>query len=217
MTLVLFDLDNTLIGGDSDYLWGEFLVSKALVDTEYYRRRNQEFYDDYENGALDVSAYLRFALAPLAELDQQLLEESHTEFMRQCIQPIMLPKAKDLVNRHRDQGHEMAVITSTNRFVVEPIVGELGIENLICSEPELENGKYTGNFTGTPCFAEGKITKINEWLEGETNRLEGAWFYSDSHNDLPLMREVGNPVAVDPDTKLRTEAENKNWEIISLR
>lgn len=225
MTLVLFDLDNTLIGGDSDYLWGEFLVSRELVDTEQYRRRNQQFYDDYENGSLDVAEYLRFALSALSELDGTLLERSHAEFMRQSIDPIRLTKADALIKKHKDQGHEIAVITSTNRFVVEPIVRELGIENLICSEPEIVDGRYTGDFVGTPCFAEGKITKINQWLEENSGKLSGAgpdvlksaWFYSDSHNDLPLMREVGVPIAVDPDSKLRAEAQDRIWKIISLR
>ena len=217
MTLVLFDLDNTLIGGDSDYLWGEFLVSRGLVDTDQFRQRNEDFYRDYEKGNLDVAAYLHFALSPLATLDPELLTSTHADFMRLSIEPIWLPQAEALVEKHRNAGDELAVITSTNRFVVEPIVEKLKIENLICSEPEIINGRYSGEFVGTPCFAEGKITKINQWLKGDSRRLETAWFYSDSHNDLPLMKEVGNPVAVDPDAKLRAAAENLGWEIISLR
>lgn len=217
MTLVLFDLDNTLIGGDSDYLWGEFLVSENLVDAQNYQQRNEEFYRDYESGDLDAAAYLRFALAPLANLDKGLLEETHRRFMRECIAPIWLSKAEELISEHRQSGHVLAVITSTNRFVVEPIVGKLGIDNLICSEPEVISGQYTGNFVGVPCFADGKITKINQWLDTHPNPLESAWFYSDSHNDLPLMRAVGTPIAVDPDPKLQGEAEVSGWEIISLR
>jgi HAD superfamily hydrolase (TIGR01490 family) len=217
MTLVLFDLDNTLIGGDSDYLWGEFLVRKELVDVEAYRQSNEAFYRDYETGRLDVAAYLKFALAPLATLEPQFLTELHAEFMQQCIEPIWLPKAEKLVSLHRDAGQELAVITSTNRFVVEPIVAKLEIENLICSEPEIIDGRYSGNFIGTPCFAEGKITNINQWLKDRRELLKSAWFYSDSHNDLPLMREVDTPVAVDPDDKLLAEAQALDWKIISLR
>lgn len=217
MTLTLFDLDNTLIGGDSDYLWGEFLVSRKLVDVEYYRQRNRQFYEDYEKGSLDVASYLRFALSALANLDSNTLLSAQADFMRESIQPIWLPKAEALVEQHRSEGKELAVITATNRFVVEPIVQKLGIDNLICSEPEIIDGQYTGDFVGTPCFAEGKITKINEWLKPRAHNLQSAWFYSDSHNDLPLMKEVGKAVAVDPDPKLKDEAEKLGWQIISLR
>lgn len=217
MTLVLFDLDNTLIGGDSDYLWGEFLVSENLVDSQIYRQRNEEFYRDYEKGNLDVAAYLRFALTPLAQLSPSVLAETHEKFMRDCIEPIWLPKAEDLIAQHKKSGNQLAVITSTNRFVVEPIVRKLKIDSLICSEPEIVSGQYTGNFVGIPCFAEGKITKINQWLGGDVERLKNSWFYSDSHNDLPLMREVGTPIAVDPDATLAAQAEARAWKIISLR
>lgn len=216
MTLVLFDLDNTLIGGDSDYLWGEFLVSRELVDVQSYRQRNADFYRDYEEGHLNVADYLQFALAPLTRFDRHRLTQLHAEFMREAIDPIWLPKAEQLVNKHRQAGDQLVVITSTNRFVVEPIVAKLGINHLVCSEPQILDGRYTGDFVGTPCFAEGKITKIREWL-GEAASLDTAWFYSDSHNDLPLMRIVGNAVAVDPDDKLKSEAESHGWEIISLR
>ncbi len=217
MTLVLFDLDNTLIGGDSDYLWGEFLVSRALVDVEAYRQRNKDFYRDYEEGRLDVAAYLQFALAPLTQFDRHTLAQLHADFMQEAIESIWLPKAVELVNQHRQAGDQIAVITSTNRFVVEPIVARLGINHLICSEPEILEGRYTGNFIGTPCFAEGKITKIKQWLGEDITALDTAWFYSDSHNDLPLMHIVNKAIAVDPDDKLKATADKLGWEIISLR
>lgn len=217
MTLALFDLDNTLIGGDSDYLWGEFVVSKSLVDVEEYQRLNHEFYLDYVNGSLDVAAYLRFSMAPLAKIEPQLLVELHAEFMRECIDPIWLPKAEMLIKQHRNFGRQVAVITATNRFIVEPIVQRLGIEQLICSEPEIIDGRYTGNFVGEPCFAEGKVIKTEEWLAANSLDLGSSWFYSDSHNDLPLLNKVTRPIAVDPDEKLQNIAQENDWQIISLR
>lgn len=217
MTLVLFDLDNTLIGGDSDYLWGEFLVTKKLVNVEEYRQKNEDFYRDYENGGLDMEVYLRFALSALAGIEAKILPQLHAEFMRDWIEPIWLDKAQALVEKHRNAGHELAVITATHRFVVEPIVAKFGIETLICSEPEVIDGGFTGNFVGVPCFAAGKLTKINHWLKDQQTDLKDALFYSDSHNDLPLLREVAKPIAVDPDAKLKAEAERSGWEIISLR
>ena len=220
MTLALFDLDNTLIAGDSDYLWGEFLVSRRLVDVKAYRKANEDFYQDYVDGTLDVEDYLRFALKPLTQIAPEKLQQLHMEFMAESIQPIWLADAEALIKKHRAAGDKMAVITATNRFVVQPIVERLGIDSLICSEPELVDGAYTGNFIGTPCFADGKVDKILQWLQ-EINlplaALEQAWFYSDSHNDLPLLGKVGKPVAVDPDDKLRAEAESRGWSVISLR
>ena len=217
MKLALFDLDNTLIAGDSDYLWGEFLVSRSLVNVEEYQSQNRKFFEDYEAGNLDVAEYLRFALSALTRFDPEELAELHNEFMSECIEPIWLSRAETLIATHRVVGDEMVVITSTNRFVVEPIVQKLGIDNLICSEPEVIAGRYTGDFVGTPCFAEGKVTKMQEWLADRPESLGKAYFYSDSHNDLPLMRKVSDPVAVDPDEKLRKEAEKSGWTIMSLR
>ncbi len=222
MTLALFDLDNTLIGGDSDYLWGDFLVSRSVVDPVQYQKRNKVFYQDYVSGNLDAEAYLRFALSPLVNIEPAQLSQLHKEFMLERIEPIWLPAAESLVEKHRSAGDKLAVITATNRFVVEPIVRRLGIDQLICSEPELIDGRYTGDFVGTPCFAEGKITKIREWLSKSSQELNGqelgsAWFYSDSHNDLPLLKKVANPVAVDPDDKLKETADRQGWSIISLR
>lgn len=217
MTLALFDLDNTLIAGDSDHAWGEFAVENGLVDADIYAKQNDQFYADYENGTLDVPAYLRFALAPLSAFSLVELKRHHREFMRTKITPMWLEDAVELVEAHREKGHRLVVITSTNRFVVEPIVAELGISDLICSEPEVIEGRYTGNFVEEPCFREGKILKLKRWLAKHSENLAEAWFYSDSFNDLPLLKIVENPVAVDPDDTLTKHARKADWPIISLR
>lgn len=218
MTLALFDLDNTLIAGDSDHLWGEFLIAKGYVDTDEFRQQNDSFYADYQRGELDMAAYLRFALEPLTYFTAAQLRDLHGEFMQQYIEPIWLPAAEQLVERHRKLGHRLAVITATNRFIVEPIVERFEIENLICSEPEVIAGTYTGEFVGTPCYAEGKVTCIGEWLrKNPGENLDDTWFYSDSHNDIPLLERVTNPVAVDPDEKLLEHAKHQGWAVMSLR
>lgn len=218
MTLALFDLDNTLIGGDSDHLWGEFLLQQGHVDDDEFRQQNDAFYADYLRGELDMGAYLRFALEPLTYFTASQLGHMHDQFMRDCIEPIWLPKARDLVEKHRKMGHRLAVITATNRFIVEPIVARFEIDDLICSEPEVIAGTYTGEFIGTPCYAEGKVTCINAWLEKNPGQcLQDAWFYSDSHNDIPLLERVANPVVVDPDEKLAGHAASQGWQSISLR
>lgn len=217
MTLALFDLDNTLIAGDSDHAWGEFVVERGLVDAEKYAQANDQFYTDYENGNLDAKAYLRFALEPLALYSIQELKGFHRDFMLSYISNMWLPSAHKLIEKHRIQGDRPVVITSTNRFVVEPIVAQLGISDIICSEPEIVSGHYTGNFLEEPCFREGKIAKLERWLEKQGESIEGAWFYSDSFNDIPLLEVVSNPVAVDPDDYLTEHAKQSNWPIISLR
>lgn len=218
MTLALFDLDNTLIAGDSDYLWGEFLVAHQLVDAASHREANAAFYRDYQRGELDVAAYLRFALKPLSRYSLRELADFHARFMQESIEPIWLPQAVSLIDHHRKLGHRLAVVTATNRFIVEPIVRRLGIEDLICSEPEVLNDTYTGNFTGTPCYAHGKVACVEQWLQKRPEEnLADAWFYSDSHNDIPLLSLVKNPVAVDADEKLKQVSAHKNWPTISLR
>ncbi len=218
MTLALFDLDNTLIAGDSDHLWGEFLLKHGHVEDEEFRQQNDAYYADYLRGELDMDAYLRFALEPLTYFTAAQLRQLHEQFMRESIEPIWLPKAEALVEQHRKLGHRLAVITATNRFIVEPIVDRFEIDDLICSEPEVIAGTYTGEFIGTPCYAEGKVTCMGEWLKKNPGEnLDEAWFYSDSHNDLPLLSRVTNPVAVDPDEKLAEQAKKEGWAILSLR
>ena len=217
MTLAIFDLDNTLIADDSDYLWGKFLVDQGIVDRLVYDKINAKFYEDYQNGTLDMVAFLRFALAPLATHPIEQLHNWRQDFINTIIKPLLLDKAKALIEKHRAQGDTLIVITATNSFITAPIVALYGIEHLIATTPEMIDGKYTGNVNGVPCFQEGKVTRLNEWLTLNNEKLEGSYFYSDSHNDLPLLKLVDFPVAVDPDEKLRDFADTQKWEIISLR
>lgn len=217
MTLAIFDLDNTLIGGDSDHLWGQFVCEQQLADGDDFGARADAFYADYEAGKLDIDAYLRFALSPLAGKPATLIEAWHRDFMADKIRPILLPAADQLVADHREQGHELLIITATNRFITEPIAHLLGIDNLIACEGEIVDGVYTGEPAGIPSFQSGKVTRLQQWLEGRDESLEGAYFYSDSHNDLALLELVDNPVAVDPDDTLRAAALARGWPVISLR
>jgi len=218
MALALFDLDNTLIAGDSDHGWGGFLCRKGYVDAAAYNERNNMYLNQYEEGVLDPYEYLEFALQPLAQHDADTLARWHAEFMQESIVPMLLPTAMDLLDAHRRRGDWVVIITSTNRFVVEPIVAALGgAEEILATEPEVIDGRYTGKIIGEPCFREGKVRRMHEWLEGKPFALQDAYFYSDSINDLPLLLEVSNPVVVDPDSELRREAVERDWPILSLR
>jgi HAD superfamily hydrolase (TIGR01490 family) len=217
MTLAIFDLDNTLLGGDSDHAWGEFIADMGVVDGKIYRERNDAFYDDYCRGALDIFAYQRFVLGPLTGFSMAELARWHEQFMREKIEPIILPKATALVDSHRAQGHTLMIITATNSFITGPIAKRFGIDILIATEPEQTNGMYTGDIVGAPCYREGKVERLNQWLLDKQEDLRGSYFYSDSHNDLPLLQRVDNPVAVDPDDTLREYAEKNHWNILSLR
>lgn len=217
MSLAIFDLDNTLIADDSDYLWGQFLVDQGIVDKNLYESANAKFYDDYKQGTLDIVEFLRFSLQPLADNDPEQLYQWRAQFIEQAIKPLMLKSAQQLIAKHKDRGDTLLVITATNRFVTEPIVRLYGIENLLATTPEFINGRYTGGFNGLPCFKEGKVKLLETWLGNSTETMQDSWFYSDSHNDLPLLKLVDNPVAVDPDEKLAEFASASNWPIISLR
>ena len=217
MNLAIFDLDNTLLAGDSDYLWGQFLVENGLVDGEFYQRENQRFYDEYKSGNLDIFEFLRFSLQPLADNDLDQLLKLRTQFIAEVIQPLILPAAQQLLQKHRDQGHVLLIVTATNYFVTAPIAETLGIENLIATDPEIINDRYTGKVSGIPSFREGKVKRLEAWLEQNGYNLASSWFYSDSHNDLPLLEMVTHPVAVDADETLKQHAETKGWPNISLR
>lgn len=217
MTLAIFDLDNTLLGGDSDYLWGRFLVEQGIVDARYYERENQRFYEEYQSGQLDIYEFLRFSLQPLAEHDMASLDTWHRQFMKEKIEPIMLPKAGELLQKHRDLGHFLLIITATNRFVTGPIAEALGVDHMLATEPQMRDGRYTGEVEGTPCFQQGKVTRLEAWLAQSGHNLADSWFYSDSHNDLPLLEMVEHPVAVDADDTLRQHAEMRGWPLLSLR
>jgi HAD superfamily hydrolase (TIGR01490 family) len=217
MALAIFDLDNTLIAGDSDHGWGEFLVANDKVDDNHYQRMNDQFYVDYEAGCLDILAYLEFSLAPLAATSMEELAALHLKFMQQIISPLRLPKAEALIEQHRQAGDRLLVITSTNRFIVEPICQALGIDELLATDPEIIDGRYTGKIVGTPTYQEGKVERLKLWLSENNETLAGSYFYSDSINDLPLLLEVDKPVAVDPDDALSADATSRGWDIISLR
>lgn len=217
MALAIFDLDNTLIGGDSDHLWGEFLCEQGLVDASSFAVRNDQFYADYKAGNLDIESYLRFALGPLKNQPLEVLEQWHREFMKNKIEPIVLPAAMQLIARHRDQGDHLLIITATNAFITAPIARALGIPDILASEAEMVDGRYTGEPCGTPTYKEGKVTRLHDWLRSRKIELDGAWFYSDSHNDLPLLEQVDRPVAVDPDDILLAHARKAGWPVISLR
>lgn len=217
MSLAIFDLDNTLIADDSDYLWGQFLVDQGIVDKNLYESANAKFYDDYKQGTLDIVEFLRFSLQPLADNDPERLYQWRAQFIEEAIKPLMLKSAQQLIDKHKNRGDTLLVITATNRFVTEPIVQLYGIENLLATTPEFIDGRYTGGFNGIPCFREGKVKLLEAWLENSSETMQDSWFYSDSHNDLPLLKLVDNPVAVDPDEKLTEFASAANWPIISLR
>jgi len=217
MALALFDLDNTLLEGDSDYLWGCFLVEHGIVDGERYERENRRFYDQYLDGSLDIHEFLRFQLQPLAQHKRDQLLQWREQFLKEKIDPILLPRARDLLDKHRQQGDELLIITATNRFITAPIAERFVVSHLLATEPEMDNGEYTGGVSGTPCFQSGKVERLQSWLEENGLTLAGSWFYTDSHNDLPLLEKVTHPVAVDPDDKLRVAAGERGWPVISLR
>lgn len=217
MTLAIFDLDNTLLAGDSDHAWGEFLVRRGLVDGDHYREQNDRFYADYCRGQLDIVAYSEFVFAVLARETPATLAAWHRDFMAEQVAGMILPKGRELLQKHREQGHRLLIITATNTFITGPIAAELGVADLIATEPEIRDGRYTGKVSGTPCYQHGKITRLEQWLAATGESVEGAWFYSDSRNDIPLLEYVTHPVAVDPDEALRAHAAGNGWGILSLR
>jgi HAD superfamily hydrolase (TIGR01490 family) len=216
MTLAIFDLDNTLLRGDSDHAWGTFLVERGLVDGEHYRHHNELYYAQYRAGTLDIMEFLAFALAPLARVERATLDAWHREFMQSKVMPMITPPARALVQQHRARGDTLLIITATNRFVTAPIAQELGIDELLATEPETEAGRFTGRVAGVPCYREGKVVRLREWLQARGASLADSWFYSDSHNDLPLLEQVAHPVAVNPDETLRTVAHERGWRILEL-
>ena len=217
MSLAIFDLDNTLIGGDSDFLWGEFIGEEGIVDANTYRKKNEYFYQQYDLGILDIYAWLEFCLEPLTRYSMKELQEFHHRFMIHKIEPILLEKAQNCINQHKERGDTVLVMTASTSFVTAPIVKKYGINHLIATEPEIKEGRYTGGVSGIPCFQAGKIDKLMPWLQKNEETLTGSTFYSDSHNDLPLLELVDNPVAVNADKILTKIAEKKGWEILNWR
>jgi HAD superfamily hydrolase (TIGR01490 family) len=220
LNLALFDLDNTLLAGDSDYNWSLFLIRQGLLDAKTHHDRNEQFYQDYKNGSLDIIEFLKFQLVPLSQHTKKFLDELHLKYMEEVIRPMMTVKAQALVDQHKAAGDLCVVITATNSFVTKPIATAYGIENLIGSDPEMKDGEYTGGVSGVPSFQEGKVTRIKEWLANQGKSLEDfekSYFYSDSHNDLALMKIVTDPVAVNADDILSAYAKEQGWPHISLR
>ncbi|TYL48686.1 HAD family hydrolase [Marinomonas sp. IMCC 4694] len=217
MTLAIFDLDGTLLNGDSDYTWGQFLVEQGLVDTQVYKAANDKFFLQYQAGTLDIHEYLAFSLAPLTQFSQNELTQLHRTFMQEKIQPMMQEKATARLKHHKDQGHFLLMITATNQFVTGPIGEALGMDHIIAPVPEIIDGAYTGKIVGVPSFQDGKVTRLNDWLASTGHSMKGSYFYSDSRNDLPLLELVEHPIAVDADETLSKIAKERGWPHISLR
>ena len=217
--LALFDLDNTLLEGDSDHAWGEFLISNSLVEEKAHREKNNHFYDQYKQGELDIHGYVAFTLQPVMQLDRTQRAQLIAKFIEQSVEPIILDKGKELVRTHLEAGDFCIIITATNEFISTPIAKLFNADLIIATELQTIDGKYNGKISGTPCYQGGKVSKLNAWIDQQENHfnLSDAVFYSDSINDLPLLQEVATPVAVDPDQKLREKAESEGWEILTLR
>ncbi|MHB8727894.1 MAG: histidinol-phosphatase [Sulfuricaulis sp.] len=217
MSLAIFDLDNTLLRGDSDHAWGRFLIENQLVDGAEYERENERYYAQYQAGTLDIMEFLAFALRPLAGHDRAALDRWHREYMRTKVMPMITPEARALVDKHRAHGDTLIIITATNRFVTAPIAAAFDVPHLIATEPEERDGRFTGKVAGMPSYREGKVVRLKAWMAEHGATLQDSWFYSDSHNDLPLLSVVDHPVAVNPDDSLRREAQKRGWPILSLR
>ena len=219
MNLALFDLDNTLLSCDSDYEWAQFLISKGVLDPEIQAAKNDVFYAQYKAGTLNIYEFLAFQLEPLSRYSRPQLDDWHQEFMTERILPAIGTEARALVHRHLDDGDLCALVTATNSFVTGPIALEFGINNLIATVPAQENGQFTGAVRGTPSFREGKVTRVDDWLESMGlwwGCFQRSWFYSDSFNDLPLLSRVSDPVAVDPDQALLAHAHQAGWAVLRL-
>jgi HAD superfamily hydrolase (TIGR01490 family) len=217
VNLALFDLDNTLLSGDSDFEWAQFLIEKGVVDRELYEARNLHFYEQYKAGTLDIHEFLDFQLKPLSRHSRKVLDDWREEFMRGRVRPMMSQAAWDLVARHREAGDVCVIITATNSFVTAPIARAFGVEYLIATEPEQKDGEFTGAVNGTPCFREGKVTRLEQWMDEcgwGWGSFADSTFYSDSLNDLPLLCRVKSPVAVRPDPTLRAHAEREGWPVL---
>lgn len=220
MNLALFDLDNTLLNGDSDFEWAQFLIAEGVLDRELFEAKNLAFYEQYKAGTLNIHEFLDFQLKPLSRHARKMLDSWREKFMRHKVRDMITAPALELVARHQTAGDVCVIITATNSFVTAPIAQEFGVEHLIATEPEQKDGEFTGRVAGVPCFREGKITRLESWMAQHGwswNSFDDSWFYSDSLNDLPLLGKVKNPVAVDPDATLRAHAEQHGWPVISLR
>ncbi len=220
MNLALFDLDNTILAGDSDYNWSRFLIQEGYLDGAIHAEKNEKFYADYKAGTLDIYAFVEFQFKPLARNPRNILNQLLKKYVEEVIKPMITEKAYALVRKHREEGDLLIVITATNSFITKPIAALFGIENLIGTDPEEKEGEFTGKVSGLPSFKEGKVIRLEAWLKNKNLSLldfKKSYFYSDSHNDLPLMNKVTHPVAVDSDDILTEYANAKGWPKISLR
>jgi HAD superfamily hydrolase (TIGR01490 family) len=220
VNLALFDLDNTLLSGDSDFEWSQFLIEQGVLDRELFEAKNIAFYEQYKAGTLDIVEFLDFQLKPLSRHARKVLDAWHEQFMQSKVRPMMGVKARNLVAKHKTAGDVCVIVTATNSFVTAPIAREFGVENLIATDPEQKDGEFTGAVAGVPSFREGKVLRMESWLSERGwnwGNFNESWFYSDSLNDLPLLAKVKQPIAVDPDATLRAHAEKQGWTVISLR
>ncbi|TGG91377.1 HAD family hydrolase [Natronospirillum operosum] len=218
MALAIFDLDNTLLAGDSDHAWGAFLVAQGVVDRADYQRANDYFYARYQAGTLDIHEYVQFVVQPLQELGRNKREALREQFLQEVVSSMIAPGSAALLDRHRRQGDTLLIITATIDFITRPIADLLGVPSLLATQPEQDaEGQFTGRIDGVPAFREGKIKRLGDWLQDQDDTFPRRWFYSDSHNDLPLLEQVTDPVAVDPDPTLNQIAEHRSWPVISLR
>ena len=217
MALAIFDLDYTLLNGDSDYLWGEYMVANKIVDADVYKRENKAFLEDYIKGDLDNELYLKFALKPLTQYTIDRLYAWRSDYVINWIKPIIAKGTQALLDKHRAQGDELIIISATNSFITAPISKLLGINQILSTEAEIIDNQYTGHYLGTPTFKEGKVTVLNDWIKNSNHSLKNSYFYSDSINDLPLLEQVTTPVAVNPDEKLLNIAIKRDWQILDLR
>lgn len=214
MTLALFDLDNTLLNGDSDHGWGIFLADIGVLDPVEQKQKQDYYYRQYQNGALDMDEFLRFQLKPLADFPRHQLLQWRSEYLDQVIEPLIKDGKAELLEPHRALNHKIIIITATNDFITRPIADRLGVETLLSTKVEEKDGKYTGAYTGVPCYHHGKVEVLNTWLVQHQENLNDSFFYSDSINDLPLLELVTTPIAVTPDDRLRAHAELHDWRII---
>ena len=214
--LLIFDLDNTLLAGDSDRNWGIFLTEQQIVDTSYLDE-SERFYNNYYEGSLDIDGFLSFCLRPLMANDMSVLLRLRDQFIEEKIKPIVTKVGKELIDKAHSEGKEVIIATATNDFVTRPIADIFGVSVLIATEFEIKNNSFTGNVLGTPCFRDGKLDKVSRWIDENNFDLSQASFYTDSFNDLPLLEKVKNPIIVDGDDKLREIGRSNNWECISFR
>lgn len=217
MALAFFDLDNTLVAGDTAHAFSEYMAANALPTPSDFLTVNQAYMDDYDNGVMDLDAYMRYTLTPLFHLDETQVDAFIHQFIDDVIVAMTLPKANTLLKKHQDAGDEVVIISATGIHLVAPIAHYLGVKQALGIDIEVKQGHITGELVGTPTFREGKVIRAQQWAKEHGFPMEDVYFYSDSHNDLPLLKEARFPIVVDPDPILEKHAKENDWPIISLR